>query len=585
MSDGSAGISAKDACVGDALAELNGELAPVAISLVNGEYALWFGSGISLGRAPSVGGLIEAAIEHLRSKSTPNDNSDPFGIAIRKVFRLAEYNDDDFAQFDLATPVASWPQKDQLIDRLWNKYSKMLDIRVSGQADDYLLWDAVDVRQRYGVLEDPDAEHLCVAILILEGAVKEIASANWDGLIELAVEQLSSTGRAGILQVIVDPSNVRDAKAQAKLLKFHGCAVLCVTDPNNFRKFLVATKTQITDWPNTPHLAALRSEVQQVATSSKTLMIGLSLQDASLQDIFSKARQALPWVWPVSPPPHIFCEDELGEHQQDMLRVVYGTSYGSNEDDILDGALYRAWGKASLAALVVKTISIKLDALMRIGTIKKLATGELDGLTDGLATLASVLAKHAPKDPSKMADFIREFVRIWSRAMRIYRSGQIPKSPVQYESLSPLPVSQMVGDPNVATENKSALAATLALMGRRVASGAISISGPADDSIESGALTAKGEWGGTKPTQIYFAESVQTVLSLTAEGALDGENIIVIHCDDAWKHVAPNSGRRSPSGDSRTDSNKVRHIIMSELISGCATLADLDVRFAEEATI
>jgi NAD-dependent SIR2 family protein deacetylase len=69
---------------------------------------------------------------------------------------------------------------------LWDSYASVLDIRVEGEADDYMLWNAVDVRTMFGSLADPDCEHLSIAMLVMEGAIADIASANWDGLIERA---------------------------------------------------------------------------------------------------------------------------------------------------------------------------------------------------------------------------------------------------------------------------------------------------------------------------------------------------------------------------------------------------------------
>src|SRR5260370_39478832 len=80
-------------------------------------------------------------------------------------------------------PVDSWAEKGKIIRSLWDAYASVLDIRVDGEEDDYMLWNAVDARATFGTLDDPDCEHLCIAILVMEGAIADIASANWDGLI------------------------------------------------------------------------------------------------------------------------------------------------------------------------------------------------------------------------------------------------------------------------------------------------------------------------------------------------------------------------------------------------------------------
>jgi hypothetical protein len=182
-----------------------------------------------------------------------------------------------------------------------------------------MLWEAVDVRAQYGHLDDPDAEHLCIAILVLEGVIEMIASGNWDGLIEAAVDRLSPSGRMGVLQTIVDPDDVRDPPAPAILVKFHGCAVACVADSIKFRHFLVGAERDITHWPNIDD--PMHREVERIATNKRGLFVGLSLQDTNLRNVFSKARTIKPWPWP--PTPHaqaqLFCEDQLGPSQELVL--------------------------------------------------------------------------------------------------------------------------------------------------------------------------------------------------------------------------------------------------------------------------
>jgi hypothetical protein len=310
MGDGG-GKSAKDISVSETLELLDNDFSAVAKAFDDQQFALWVGSGISFLRAPSLGKLIALALEHLRARITTNDASDRFSVALRAALAMAGLSGASQAAIQFGVPFDTWPERDAIVDALWGKYSRFLDLRIAGEDDDYLIWTAVDVRKEYGQLKDPDCEHLAIAILVLEGAVSKIASANWDGLIEVAIEKISAAGRDSVLQVVVDPHDVRDPPGRALLVKFHGCAVLAGTDAAAYRKFLTATKTQITDWPNKDSLRALRAEVGQIATNRKAMMVGLSLQDTNLQDIFSKARQALPWTWPCAPkaPSHVFCED------------------------------------------------------------------------------------------------------------------------------------------------------------------------------------------------------------------------------------------------------------------------------------
>jgi hypothetical protein len=81
-------------------------------------------------------------------------------------------------------PFANWPQKIEIIKALWDQYSELLDIRIPGERADFILWDAIDIRAAFAHPNPPSAEHLCIGILIMEGAVKTIASGNWDGFLE-----------------------------------------------------------------------------------------------------------------------------------------------------------------------------------------------------------------------------------------------------------------------------------------------------------------------------------------------------------------------------------------------------------------
>src|SRR6516164_6074334 len=156
-----------------------------------------------------------------------------------------------------------------------------------------MLWEAV-VRNAFSDPAPSACEHLSIAILILEGAIQEIASANWDGFIEAAIEQLAGS-IAGNLQVVVDPAQLRDAPGKARLLKFHGCTIHATDDPATYRNCLIASKSQILNWPEEQATAAMRAEVISAATNLKTMMVGLSLQDVNLQSVFVRARQANPW--------------------------------------------------------------------------------------------------------------------------------------------------------------------------------------------------------------------------------------------------------------------------------------------------
>ena len=208
--------TANEITVQEVLAKFEAEFAPVADAIENGEFALWIGSGISR-QAPNLGNLIERAFDYIRERAFDPATAAAYMPALEEALGLAEV-EPARVQAQYGQPLAVWPEHDGIIDRLWTKYSRVLDIRIAGTDADFILWDAIDIRQAFEHPVPPAAEHLCIAILILEGAVQVIASANWDGFIEAAVERLSN-GVPGVMQVVVDPDQLRGPAGRARLLK------------------------------------------------------------------------------------------------------------------------------------------------------------------------------------------------------------------------------------------------------------------------------------------------------------------------------------------------------------------------------
>ena len=209
-----------------------------------------------------------------------------------------------------------------------------------------MLWEAIEIREAFEHPKPPAAEHRSIAVLILEGAVQEVASANWDGFIEEAVTQLSG-GVPGVMQVVVDPDQLRGPAGRATLLKFHGCIVHAAREPLIFRQYLTGSYTQIMSWPEAAVFAAMRNAIVSLATTRKTLVLGLSIQDNNLQTIFPRATAVHGWPWPCAPatPAHVFCEDTIQLGQLDVLRLVYGDAYNNAPTALHDATLLRAWGE------------------------------------------------------------------------------------------------------------------------------------------------------------------------------------------------------------------------------------------------
>jgi hypothetical protein len=464
--------------VREVLGQFDSEFASIAQAAENGEFALWVGSGISR-QAPNLGSLIARAFEYLRQKTLDPISQAAFSKALDEAVTLAGL-DPAKLRPQYSVPFATWPEKDEIVNGLWDKYSDLLDIRIIGERGDFILWDAIDIRAAFGHPSPPAATHLCIGILIMEGAVKTIASANWDGFIEEAVARLGN-GKPGILQVIVDPDHLREPPAQAKLLKFHGCVVYATREPALFRRYLTGSRTQITEWPDKPEFAAMVKNILSVATDQKTMVLGLSIQDYNLQTIFSKAKQVHAWPWPCTPhaPGHVFCEDQITKGQSNVLKIVYGDAYDTHALDIQAATHVRAWGEQVLIALVLKVLTDKFVRLMQ-SVLESSGLGSLlPALQTCLVSLRDFIADLAIPDRTI---FVNAAIAFWSRLVSIFRSGALPLNPQAYEVLSPYVPAALQGDANAIAAGLGRLGLILASLHRGKADGAweLKLSGPSN---------------------------------------------------------------------------------------------------------
>jgi hypothetical protein len=580
-------VAPKDATtisVLDTLHKLDSDFGAMAAAFENGEFALWVGSGISR-KAPSLGDLVTRAVEFLRQKADNAVTSAAFEPALQRVLRLAGVNIADVDTF-LGLPFSQWPNHTQIRDALWNRYSELLDERIQGEPSDFMLWDAVDVRGAFNHPAAPACEHLSIAILILEGGLQEIASANWDGFIEAAIEQLAGA-IAGNLQVVVDPAHLRDAPGRARLLKFHGCIIHATADPATYRKCLIASKTQILNWPEEQATSAMRTEVISAATNRKAMMVGLSLQDVNLQSVFVRARQANPWPWPCAPhaQAHVFCENEIGEGQRQILKTVYADAYNDNIADIEGSAHLRAWGEQVLLALVLKLLADKLAVLMRSSLVGKGVAVQADEFANSLQRLRDAVAERATGDRT---DFANTAIALWSRMISLFRTGHLPANPAAYEMISSGSVGQLANDPNARAASFGELSIALALLSDGQSGGMWHLTGPAGADLSAGALTSTATWTGAQPRTIFFVRSAAIALDLKKRGAFANDNTIVIHADDAWHQLQPAgmmTARKPRRAPGRTGGPTTLHVSITQLLDTEVDVGALRKRFAAEVTL
>lgn len=557
----------------------------MAHAVENGEFALWIGSGISR-RAPDLGGLIERAIEYLRAHAVNPATAGAFLPAFDEALTLAGMDPASLAP-RFAEPFSAWPERQQIVNALWDNYSRVLDIRVQGQPSDFVLWEAIDIRDAFANPAAPASQHLCIAILVLEGAVGTIASANWDAFIEAAVQRLTHS-QPNTLQVVVDPNQMREAPGRAQLLKFHGCIHYATLEPSVFRQYLTGSRTQIMEWPDKPLFAAMCNTVVNTATNKKALVLGLSIQDNNLQSVFSRAKQVNPWPWPCAPqaPAHIFCEDQIRQGQRDVLRIVYGDAYNDDAPAINAGTHLRAWAEQVLLALVLKLLGDKLGRLMELslGSAGKPAmTAPLVAWLNALRDEVADLAVPDPVEGSR-TEVTNRGIAIWSRMLSIFRTGALPRYSDAYEALCASTPDLIPGDANAQAMGLGHLGVALALLQQGVASGHWSLSHPQTQELVAGALCAKGTRPGANDRPLFIVKSVTDAIALQANGAFANDNALVLHADDTWQRIygAGGSPRRVSAAPGRTGHIGNTHVSLGHLVASCDSAADLEQAFVAE---
>ncbi|MPZ78634.1 MAG: SIR2 family protein, partial [Deltaproteobacteria bacterium] len=149
---------------------LDGPFLAFADGVAENRYALWLGSGISFGRVDGLKKVVPRVVEFLRSQIAAGDPGCRFKKALEQAIELAQLSDDEKGRLNLARPFSHWPDADVICNRLVDKYSRLLDIQVDGEPDDYILWSGVNIVATFADPNiEPDVEHLCIGILILEG--------------------------------------------------------------------------------------------------------------------------------------------------------------------------------------------------------------------------------------------------------------------------------------------------------------------------------------------------------------------------------------------------------------------------------
>jgi len=366
--------------------------------VADGKRLIWLGSGISRDQVPDLVELIARILRFLRDRAgSGQPDAGSHSEALLEI--LDDHLPDERSRYE-SDPTGWEPMS---LEALRERYSRVLGVGVTGKANDYLLIEGAGLPDLYGSPSlVPGPTHELLAMLISEGVAANLASANWDGLVEKALEGISATN--GLLDVYVDVNDPRDAHGNAEIAKFHGCAVLTRNDPARYRDKIIATPAQISRLHGDDSYAHMRDHLRELTTRNRSLVLGLSVQDSDLLAIFQSSANRSPWSWDTSHPAYLFAEPAVLPGQRDVLEVVYGEDFGRERPNILERSALGSYAGPITAALLIEVLASKLAAALR--RHQDLSAHALDGLERGIRRLVLRIVVAFGRDEKSLAAFL-----------------------------------------------------------------------------------------------------------------------------------------------------------------------------------
>ncbi|MDG3578970.1 SIR2 family protein [Rhizobium sp. YJ-22] len=506
-------------------------------------------------------GVLSKLLENLCLRITGADCE--HHRAFDAILGLADLSADERAQIDLARPVASWPIHAALIDRLWNKYSKALGTEVQDRPFDYLLWDVLDFATTFAV-QRADAEHLAIGMLVLEGVVSDLATANWDGLLEAAMVELGRPNETFL--VAVTGGDLHGPPGIGRSYKFHGCANRAIANEAEYRPLLVAREAAITHWALNPRFTQMREQLRALIARSRTLMIGLSRQDTNIQQLFS----ANGCAWNSAPPPIVFAAQELSEGQKLSSRVRTRvtmrptvTRFGQMPP-CLPSETHCCW-------LLLRTMFSKLAALAGLLTSPAVGATGKQSLVDGLKALEGAAARAGNANRYDCARTIAALIGRVSEQF-LGRPGSAGRRP--YEPLSAQPAHLMQQDPAAEFSARPEAAAALGLIGQGLVA-----SGRLRWTIRSSRRAGHCDLSPRRPRPACFSPPM-TIISTSSSrpGHLTRQTTTLSSSARARSLPGNSEAHPSPGGQAR----RRRAMLTSASYSSSASFDEVQSRFNSE---
>ena len=531
---------------------------------------MWLGSGISRERVIGLDGVLEKLLEYLRTQMTDEAHC-RFRRALESIIDKAALDATERKKIDYTVPAAEWACIGKLLSRLWNQYSAVMSVEIEGEPLDFLLWDGLDFPNTFAA-QQPDAEHLAIGMLALEGAATELATANWDGLIEAAMRELGHDET--FYRITVTGEDLRNPAAAARLYKFHGCALRAIAEENKYRPLLIARSSQITGWNADNRFTIVRDQLGALVQAKRTLMIGMSAQDENIKHLFAKKNQQNGWKWTDEPTPIVFSADKIGDDQRDLLILVYGPQeYEANRDAICTAAHLRAYAKPLLLALVLNVLTAKLNVLASDVHAPNLDDAAYAAIGTGLKALRDRAAKAGDAD---RIGFARAIASSVARARHQLQNGTSEAGIQPYFSLADQPAHLMKGKLALQNSGQREAAVALGLIGlEEGGTWTTSLDDPADP--RSGALRLSTD---NASARVFLAANDVTINSLLGCGAFseaDADAVVICSGEvTSRQQRSPSASRRgaSPPGP--------RYVAFGPMLGRAANLDELRSSFRGE---
>lgn len=416
-----------------AMKHLRSNFADELQAIVDCQYSCWLGSGLSLTRFPGLKKLLRTLLEKLISKIDFVNSNCPWRKCITEVLQLAETSK---SIAELQTPLSEWIGLEELLSRLVNRYSDVLDNKVYlADRSLSLTRDVLELHKIYGDESiEPDAEHRFLALLIQEGVFKELVSANWDGLIEKA---LMGTGfNSTELAIVVNSQDiVNSSNTKARLTKLHGCAKRCNINPEAIVE-LVATRTEIQTWEHHDSNRPILELIRTIIRERSTLFVGLSVQDWNLQGQMLESLMNGSTSPFTRPSRALFCQPEINQPQRVVLKHIYNEEYDHNKTEIDNFSRLRLYAKPFLGALYVECLRLKAVAVINANS-GELTVPLLNFVKESIESIESWICMHFDQFSSSDGNLLwREMVQtlpgIISRFVRLFKRYEFPNDANEY---------------------------------------------------------------------------------------------------------------------------------------------------------